>query len=140
MLFLLDHSGFIHRSLAATQVGTGQTNVEKWKIFSDTYRDDIANVNLLATVLLAANVSFLAIQSVDTAPKGLSSLPQRFSYISLLAALASIVMGSAVRTPRVFTNYGGFYFSTMVLILGFPFELFLYRYVGSGSYVSSCES
>jgi len=55
-----------------------------------------------ATVLLAANVIFLAIQTVDDA--GLSYLPQIFSYISLLAALASIVMGSAVRIPRLFVS------------------------------------
>jgi len=47
-------------------------------------------------------MNFLAIQSVDN--EGLSYLPQRFSYLSLLAALASIVMGSAVRSPRLFVS------------------------------------
>ena len=47
-------------------------------------------------------MSFLAIQSIDNI--GLSYLPQRFSYLSLLAALASIVMGAAVRSPRLFVS------------------------------------
>ncbi|KIM56355.1 hypothetical protein SCLCIDRAFT_243919 [Scleroderma citrinum Foug A] len=109
MLFLLDHPGFIQRSLAATQVGGRSTDIRKWDAFSRTYREDIANVNLLGTVLLAANVSFLAIQTVDNA--GLSYLPQVFSYISLLAALASIVMGSAVRIPRLFVSLQSFFVS-----------------------------
>ncbi|KAL4080555.1 hypothetical protein J3A83DRAFT_25313 [Scleroderma citrinum] len=102
MLFMLDHPGFIRRSLAATQVTENRehfTDVKKWHDFSLAYREDIANVNLLGTVLLATNVSFLAIQSIDNA--GLSYLPQKFSYMSLLAALASIMMGSAVRIPRL---------------------------------------
>ncbi|KAL4080556.1 hypothetical protein J3A83DRAFT_27264 [Scleroderma citrinum] len=136
MVFLFDHPGFIQRSLAHTQIKDGSrgffTDVEKWREFSRTYGKDIGSVNLLGTVLLTANVSFLAIQSIDSAPGGLSYLPQRFSYLSLLAALASIVMGSAVRSPRLFTNYGPWYFRAMMLILGFPFELFLYRCVNCG--------
>ncbi|KAL4066454.1 hypothetical protein V8B97DRAFT_1980016 [Scleroderma yunnanense] len=127
MLFMLDHPGFIRRSLAATQVTENRehfTDVKKWHDFSLAYREDIANVNLLGTVLLATNVSFLAIQSIDNA--GLSYLPQKFSYMSLLAALASIMMGSAVRIPRLFTGHNASYFRAMVYILGFPFELFLY--------------
>ena len=55
-------------------------------------------------MLLAANMSFLAIQSIDSAPDGLSYLPQRFSYLSLFAALTCIVMGLAVRSPRLFVS------------------------------------
>ncbi|KAL4066489.1 hypothetical protein V8B97DRAFT_2025454 [Scleroderma yunnanense] len=80
MLFLLDHPGFIQRSLAATQ---------------GKRKADIRN--------------FLAIQTIDNA--GLSYLPQRFSYISVLAVLASIVMGSAVRILRLFVS--AFYFSSL---------------------------
>ncbi|KAL4062382.1 hypothetical protein V8B97DRAFT_2026836 [Scleroderma yunnanense] len=95
MLFLLDHPGFIQRSLAATQ-GKRKADIRKWDEFSPT-------------VLLAANVSFLAIQTIDNA--GLSYLPQRFSYISVLAVLASIVMGSAVRILRLFVS--ALYFSSL---------------------------
>lgn len=128
MVFFLDHPGFIHRSLAGTQgkdsiLGT-YTDVEKWRKFSKTYAEDTSNISLLGTVLLGANVSFLAIQSIDKT-NGFS-LPQKFSYLSLLVALASIVMGLAVRSPRLFTNYGPLYFEAMRLILGFPFELFLF--------------
>ena len=53
-------------------------------------------------MLLAANMSFLAIGSIDS--HGLSYWPQRFSYLSLLAALTCIVMGSAVRSLRLFVS------------------------------------
>ncbi|KAI6039741.1 hypothetical protein EDC04DRAFT_1637659 [Pisolithus marmoratus] len=142
MLSALDHPGFISRALGATQRKQAvqksgldatqhgsqscghETDVEKWKVFGDTFQKDVENINLLATVLLTANFSFLAIQSIDG--KGLSYWPQRLSYTSLLCALGSILMGLAVRTPRFFTAYSSFYFQVMALVLGFPFELFLY--------------
>ncbi|KAI6152835.1 hypothetical protein EDD17DRAFT_1633888 [Pisolithus thermaeus] len=68
------------------------------------FQKDIENINLLATVLLTANFSFLAIQSIDA--QGLSYWPQRLSYTSLLSAMGSILMGLAVRTPRFFVSYG----------------------------------
>ncbi|KIM53181.1 hypothetical protein SCLCIDRAFT_458566 [Scleroderma citrinum Foug A] len=128
MVAFMDHPGFIRRSLAHTQIKNigYSTDVKRWRKFSQTYTEDIQHVGLLATVLLAANMSFLAIQSIDSGPGGLSYLPQKFSYLSLLAALASIVMGLAVRSPRLFTNHGPFYSQAIILILGFPFELFLY--------------
>lgn len=130
MIFLFDHPGFIQRSLAATQVkdesGRVYTDVEKWHKFSCMYADYLNNITLLGTVFLTTNVGFLAIQSVDTAPGGLSSLPQLWSYLSLLTALVSIAMGSIVRSPRQFTSYSRLYFETMKLILGFPFKLFVY--------------
>lgn len=129
MLTTLDHPGFIGRSLKATQDKGKrnhhrETNVERWVIFCDTFQKDVENVNLLATVLLTANFSFLAIQSIDT--QGLSYLPQKLSYTSLLSAMGSILMGLAVRTPRSFTAHSSSYFQIMTLVLGFPFELFLY--------------
>lgn len=54
-------------------------------------------------MLIAANVGFLAIQTVDK-PDGVFSLPQRFSYLSLLFAQASVVMGLAIRSPRLFVS------------------------------------
>lgn len=129
MVFLFDHPGFIQRSLAATQVkdesGRVYTDVEKWHKFSCMYADYLNNITLLVglrmspintevadepkkgTVFLTTNVGFLAIQSVDTAPGGLSSLPQLWSYLSLLTALVSIAMGSIVRAPRLFVSNPG---------------------------------
>lgn len=107
MLLFLDHPGFIERSLRNTQ-DNGQTNVGKWLTFCDTFQKDVESVTLLATVLLTAN---------------------RLSYMSLLAALGSILMGLAVRVPRCFTAYNKTYFQLMALVLGFPFELFLYSIV-----------
>ncbi|KAI6108301.1 hypothetical protein F5141DRAFT_108655 [Pisolithus sp. B1] len=129
MLARLDHPGFIWRTLEATQQDTAkpngdrETNVKQRAVFSDTFQRDIENINLLATVLLTANFSFLAIQSIDQ--NGLSYWSQRLSYTSLLSAMASVVMGLAIRTPRFFTAHSSFYFQTMVVVLGFPFELFL---------------
>ncbi|KIM50427.1 hypothetical protein SCLCIDRAFT_1225352 [Scleroderma citrinum Foug A] len=105
MVSLLDHPGLIQRSLAHTQIkkdGVYSTDAKKWGEFCKTYASDTIQVNLLATVLLAANMSFLGIPPIND--NGLSYLPQRFSYLSLLAALASIVMGSAVRSPRLFVS------------------------------------
>lgn len=127
MLLFLDHPGFIERSLRNTQ-DNGQTDVGKWLTFCETFQKDVESVTLLATVLLTANVSFLAIQSVDS-PNGLHTWPQRLSYMSLLAVLGSILMGLAVRVPRCFTAYNKTYFQLMALVLGFPFELFLYSIV-----------
>lgn len=127
MLLFLDHPGFIERSLRNTQ-DNGQTDVGKWSTFCETFQKDVESVTLLATVLLTANVSFLAIQTVDS-PNGLHTWPQRLSYMSLLAALGSILMGLAVRVPRCFTAYNKTYFQLMALVLGFPFELFLYSIV-----------
>ncbi|KAI5998371.1 hypothetical protein F5J12DRAFT_849975 [Pisolithus orientalis] len=111
MLLFLDHPGF--------------TDINKWKAFWEMFQKDVENINLLATVLLSGNVSFLATISNN----GLSYWPQRLSYVSLVAALGSILMGLAVRTPRFFTAYTSFYFQCMVLVLGFPFELFLYSII-----------
>ncbi|KAI6154630.1 hypothetical protein BKA82DRAFT_1005602 [Pisolithus tinctorius] len=127
MLLFLDHPGFIERSLRGTQFN-GQTDVVEWSTFWETFQKDVENITLLATVLLTANVGFLAIQTVDS-PNGLHSWPQRLSYMSLLAALGSILMGLAVRIPRCFTAYNTAYFQVMTLVLGFPFELFLYSIV-----------
>ncbi|KAI6140837.1 hypothetical protein BKA82DRAFT_4019063 [Pisolithus tinctorius] len=92
-------SGLQRNALAATQVDH-QTDLDKWESFSNTFRKQIDTSNLLATVLLAANVGFLAIQSVDQ--EGISYWPQRLSYMSLFTSLASIIMGLTVRVPRFF--------------------------------------
>ncbi|KAI5998373.1 hypothetical protein F5J12DRAFT_849981 [Pisolithus orientalis] len=124
MLMFLDHPGFVERSLKGTQYRR-KTDINKWVAFWETFQKDVENINLLATVLLSGNVSFLAIITNN----GLSYWPQRLSYVSLVAALGSILMGLAVRTPRFFTAYTPFYFQVMVLVLGFPFELFLYSII-----------
>ncbi|KAI6140876.1 hypothetical protein BKA82DRAFT_4207509, partial [Pisolithus tinctorius] len=124
MLLFLDHPGFVERSLKDTQCHR-KTDINKWKASWEMFQKDVENINLLATVLLSGNVSFLAIITNN----GLSYWPQRLSYVSLAAALGSILMGLAVRTPRFFTAYTSFYFQCMVLVLGFPFELFLYSII-----------
>ena len=53
MVTLLDHPGFIRRSLAHTQIKFGHdrysTDVEKWDKFSHTYAEDIQHVSLLVS-------------------------------------------------------------------------------------------
>ncbi|KAI6096703.1 hypothetical protein F5141DRAFT_560082 [Pisolithus sp. B1] len=124
MLIFLDHPGFIKCSLKATQHHC-ETNIDKWKKFWMMFQQDISNINLLATMLLAGNANFLNTTTMD----GLSYWPQKLSYASLMAASGSILVGLAVQNPRIFTAYSSFYFQTMVLVLGFPFELFLYSII-----------
>lgn len=124
MLMFLDHPGFINRSLRATQHHR-KTNIDEWKEFWEMFQKDVSNINLLATVLLAGNANFLSI----TNQHGLSYWPQKLSYVSLVAALGSILVGLAVRNPRIFTAYSVTYFNIMLLVLGFPFELFLYSII-----------
>ena len=52
MMFLLDHPGFIDRSLSNTQIKdkgsrTFSTDFEKWKKFSHIYAEDTSRLNLL---------------------------------------------------------------------------------------------
>ena len=53
LVMLLDHYGFIWRSLAHTQIkdkdGVWFTDVEKWRKFSHTYTDDTRQVSLLVS-------------------------------------------------------------------------------------------
>ncbi|KAI6096846.1 hypothetical protein F5141DRAFT_488365 [Pisolithus sp. B1] len=95
-----------------------------WKAFWCKFRNDVENTNLLATVLLAANIGFLGIPSIDQ--QGVTYWPERLCYMSLLCALGSIVMGITVRTPRLFTAHSPLYLKVMVFILDVPFESFFY--------------
>ncbi|KAF9223223.1 hypothetical protein BS17DRAFT_781512 [Gyrodon lividus] len=64
---------------------------EKWNAFVNKLNSQLQDTNLLATVLLNANVGFLAIQSVDNGNG--KSLRQLTSYVSLVASMASIILG-----------------------------------------------
>ncbi|KAI6140840.1 hypothetical protein BKA82DRAFT_4207220 [Pisolithus tinctorius] len=101
MVASLDRLRYVNSALAATQV-CRQTDVDKWEAFSETFQEEVDTSNLPGTVLLAANVGFLAIRSVDQ--EGLSYWPQRLNYMSLFAAPGSITMGLTVRTPRFFVS------------------------------------
>ncbi|OJA21586.1 hypothetical protein AZE42_04111 [Rhizopogon vesiculosus] len=58
--------------------------------FTSKLKGQLQDSNLLATVLLNANVGFLAITTVD---KGGRSFVQLASYMSLVTSLGSIVLG-----------------------------------------------
>ncbi|KIJ58029.1 hypothetical protein HYDPIDRAFT_51732, partial [Hydnomerulius pinastri MD-312] len=84
------------------------TSRENWNIFVDKLNSQLQDTNLLATVLLNANVGFLAIQSVDDG--GGIAFRQIASYMSLVASFASIVLGlSFVRQTRIKTHNTVFY-------------------------------
>ncbi|KAI6140850.1 hypothetical protein BKA82DRAFT_1007751 [Pisolithus tinctorius] len=118
MMVFLDRLRYVSSALAATQVDD-QTDLDKWEAFSKTFQSEVDASNLLSTVLLATNVGFLAIQSIDQ--EGLSYWSQRLCYMSLFASLASVTTGLAVRTPRFFTAHRGLWFSAMQWCLFSPF-------------------
>ncbi|OAX31124.1 hypothetical protein K503DRAFT_870758 [Rhizopogon vinicolor AM-OR11-026] len=62
----------------------------RWDAFTSKLKGQLQDSNLLATVLLNANVGFLAINTVD---KGGRSFVQLASYMSLVTSLGSIVLG-----------------------------------------------
>ncbi|KAF8842889.1 hypothetical protein BDN67DRAFT_898259, partial [Paxillus ammoniavirescens] len=64
---------------------------DKWNMYINKLNSQLQDTNLLATVLLNANVGFLAIQSVDNGAG--TSLRQLASYMSLVASMASIILG-----------------------------------------------
>lgn len=66
-------------------------STSEWKIFITRLNGQLQNLNLLGTVLLGANVGFLAIQSVDSG--GGRSPTQIASYMSLVLSFGSIALG-----------------------------------------------
>ncbi|KAG6333219.1 hypothetical protein ID866_5874 [Astraeus odoratus] len=64
---------------------------DTWNAFVNQLTSQLGDTNLLATVLLNANVGFLAINSVDSGA-GIS-LRQISSYLSLMTSFASIILG-----------------------------------------------
>ncbi|KAI6116134.1 hypothetical protein F5141DRAFT_648567 [Pisolithus sp. B1] len=64
---------------------------EKWNAFINRMNTYLTNTNLLATVLLNANVGFLSIHTVDDGNG--TTLRQISSYLSLMASLSSILVG-----------------------------------------------
>ncbi|KAF9225853.1 hypothetical protein BS17DRAFT_567815 [Gyrodon lividus] len=63
----------------------------EWNTFITKLNGQLQNLNLLGTVLLGANVGFLAIQSVDEG--GGRSVTQIASYTSLVFSFGSIALG-----------------------------------------------
>ncbi|KAG1763483.1 hypothetical protein EDD22DRAFT_501793 [Suillus occidentalis] len=62
----------------------------RWNVFCSKFKGQLQDSNLLATVLLNANVGFLAINTVD---RGGRNAIQMASYMSLVTSLGSIVLG-----------------------------------------------
>ncbi|KAK0495035.1 hypothetical protein EDD18DRAFT_291769 [Armillaria luteobubalina] len=78
--------------------GHVHTNKASWTNFTQNLNTEWQEVTLYATVLLNANVAFLAIQSVDDASAdGGRSSAQIASYISVIASIGSIILGTRMR-------------------------------------------
>ncbi|KAG6329920.1 hypothetical protein ID866_9169 [Astraeus odoratus] len=78
----------------------GIASQDTWNIFMNQLTSHFGDTNLLATVLLNANVGFLAINTVDSGNG--TSLRQIASYLSLMASFASILLGLVfVRHSRI---------------------------------------
>lgn len=69
----------------------GIVSREKWNAFIKRMNSYLTNTNLLATVLLSANVGFLSIHTVDDGNG--TTLRQISSYLSLMASCSSILVG-----------------------------------------------
>jgi len=69
-------------------------NKHTWRDFITELITQLQDFNLLATVLLNANVGFLAIQSVDGSSGEPRSWTQIASYWSLTSSIGSIVLGA----------------------------------------------
>lgn len=78
------------RSLHRSFVDNIASTVE-WGVFITKLNIQLQNLNLLGTVLLGANVGFLAIQSVDVGNG--RSVTQIASYTSLVFSFGSLVLG-----------------------------------------------
>ncbi|KAG0697598.1 hypothetical protein DFH29DRAFT_1082268 [Suillus ampliporus] len=80
------HVRSLHTSFVDDLASTAE-----WKIFITRLNGQLQNLNLLGTVLLGANVGFLAIQSVDS---GTGRSPTQIaSYMSLVLSFGSIALG-----------------------------------------------
>ncbi|KAG2066957.1 hypothetical protein BDR04DRAFT_1159614 [Suillus decipiens] len=82
----VSHLRSLHTSFVDDLASTSE-----WKIFITRLNGQLQNLNLLGTVLLGANVGFLAIQSVDS---GTGRSPTQIaSYMSLVLSFGSIALG-----------------------------------------------
>ncbi|KAH7922764.1 hypothetical protein BV22DRAFT_1037138 [Leucogyrophana mollusca] len=97
---ILFRAPYVHlRALHNIYVDT-LINENDWKRFVERLNNETQDFNLLATVLLNANVGFLAINTVDIGNG--RSLSQIASYISMVASFGSMLLG--VRLVR--KNHG----------------------------------
>ncbi|KAK0486397.1 hypothetical protein IW261DRAFT_1559799 [Armillaria novae-zelandiae] len=90
----------IHLATLKKIGGDGYVHTHKasWTNFTQKLNTEWQEVTLYATVILNANVAFLAIQSVDDASAdGGRSSTQIASYISMIASIGSIVLGTRMR-------------------------------------------
>ncbi|SJK98144.1 uncharacterized protein ARMOST_01404 [Armillaria ostoyae] len=90
----------IHLATLKKIGGDGHVHTHKasWTNFTLKLNTEWQEVTLYATVLLNANVAFLAIQSVDDASAdGGRSSAQIASYVSMIASIGSIILGTRMR-------------------------------------------
>ncbi|KIJ09102.1 hypothetical protein PAXINDRAFT_172628 [Paxillus involutus ATCC 200175] len=114
---------------------------EQWNKFLNKLNSQLQDTNLIATVLLNANVGFLAIQSVDNG--GGTTLKQLASYLSLVASMGSMVLGVAflehtrIRSDATFAAAKHLYrlrhkrhgLETLGIIYSLPYALLMWAMV-----------
>jgi len=115
-----------------------------WKEMLGRITDEWREFTIYATVLLNANVAFLAIQSVDSSgPVGLRSNAQRASYFSIVNSIGAIVLGlllirehntslSSVHLllGRLNRSTSMYELETLALMYGLPYALLMWGMVG----------
>ncbi|KAK0449708.1 uncharacterized protein EV420DRAFT_760800 [Desarmillaria tabescens] len=74
--------------------GDGLVSKVSWTIFIEKLNTEWQEFILYSTVLLNANVAFLAIQSVDESSENAGRSPAQISsYVSIIASIGSIILG-----------------------------------------------
>ncbi|PBK80241.1 hypothetical protein ARMGADRAFT_1021025 [Armillaria gallica] len=88
--------------------GDGLVTKRSWTVFIEKLKDEWQDLILNSTVLLNANVAFLAIQSVDdSSAKDGRSLAQILSYISIITSIGSIILGLLMTRKNRWMASGG---------------------------------
>ncbi|KAF8884903.1 hypothetical protein CPB84DRAFT_1850531 [Gymnopilus junonius] len=111
----------------------------RWTSFLQEVTDEWKEFTLYATVLLNANVAFLAIQSVDgSAPPHSRSAMQRASYFSIITSIGTIILGLLLVRQHNTTLNSSFLanrsasilgLETLALMYSLPYALLLWGFV-----------
>ncbi|RXW15197.1 hypothetical protein EST38_g10653 [Candolleomyces aberdarensis] len=111
-----------------------------WKEAIETLSQEWREFTLCATVLLNANVAYLAIQSIDNNPPGYRSPAQISCYLSIVASLGSIIIGLLLMRQNTARNHGldkvntflqvrsspGLGLETLAILYSLPYALLLW--------------
>ncbi|PPR00765.1 hypothetical protein CVT24_000790 [Panaeolus cyanescens] len=110
-----------------------------WRNLLEKITEEWKEFTLFATVVLNANVAFLAIQSVDeAAPEGGRSSAQRASYLSIVTSVGAIVLGLLLvrehntmldRSFLAFRSASVYGLETLALMYSLPYALLMWSMI-----------